>query len=54
VTLRRRFPQQRLRERPSTPGFALDDIDVFEVNEAFAAQALAVCRVVESRSGVVA
>jgi len=25
-------------------GFALDDIDVFEVNEAFAAQALAVCR----------
>jgi acetyl-CoA C-acetyltransferase len=25
-------------------GFTLDDIDVFEVNEAFAAQALAVCR----------
>ena len=25
-------------------GFGLDDIDVFEVNEAFAAQALAVCR----------
>jgi acetyl-CoA C-acetyltransferase len=25
-------------------GFSLDDIDVFEVNEAFAAQALAVCR----------
>ena len=25
-------------------GIALDDIDVFEVNEAFAAQALAVCR----------
>ena len=25
-------------------GFGLDDIDVFEVNEAFAAQAIAVCR----------
>jgi len=25
-------------------GFGLDDIDVFEVNEAFAAQAVAVCR----------
>jgi acetyl-CoA C-acetyltransferase len=25
-------------------GFSLDDIDVFEVNEAFASQALAVCR----------
>ena len=25
-------------------GFGIDDIDVFEVNEAFAAQALAVCR----------
>ena len=25
-------------------GLTLDDIDVFEVNEAFAAQALAVCR----------
>jgi acetyl-CoA C-acetyltransferase len=28
-------------------GFGLDDIDVFEVNEAFAAQALAVCRELE-------
>jgi acetyl-CoA C-acetyltransferase len=28
-------------------GFGLNDIDVFEVNEAFAAQALAVCRVLE-------
>jgi acetyl-CoA C-acetyltransferase len=28
-------------------GFGIDDIDVFEVNEAFAAQALAVCRVLE-------
>jgi acetyl-CoA C-acetyltransferase len=25
-------------------GFGIDDIDVFEVNEAFAAQAIAVCR----------
>ena len=28
-------------------GFTLNDIDVFEVNEAFAAQALAVCRSLE-------
>jgi acetyl-CoA C-acetyltransferase len=28
-------------------GFGIKDIDVFEVNEAFAAQALAVCRVLE-------
>jgi acetyl-CoA C-acetyltransferase len=28
-------------------GFAVKDIDVFEVNEAFAAQALAVCRILE-------
>jgi acetyl-CoA C-acetyltransferase len=28
-------------------GFGLKDIDVFEVNEAFAAQALAVCRSLE-------
>jgi acetyl-CoA C-acetyltransferase len=28
-------------------GFGVNDIDVFEVNEAFAAQALAVCRVLE-------
>jgi len=28
-------------------GFTLNDIDVFEVNEAFAAQALAVCRCLE-------
>ena len=28
-------------------GFGLKDIDVFEVNEAFAAQALAVCRILE-------
>jgi acetyl-CoA C-acetyltransferase len=28
-------------------GFSLNDIDVFEVNEAFAAQALAVCRCLE-------
>ncbi len=32
---------QRLLEKT---GFGLDDIDVFEVNEAFAAQAIAVCR----------
>ena len=28
-------------------GFGIKDIDLFEVNEAFAAQALAVCRVLE-------
>lgn len=37
-------PVPAVRKLLEKTGFGLDDIDVFEVNEAFAAQALAVCR----------
>jgi acetyl-CoA C-acetyltransferase len=37
-------PVPAVRSLLEKTGFGLDDIDVFEVNEAFAAQAIAVCR----------
>jgi acetyl-CoA C-acetyltransferase len=37
-------PVPAVRSLLAKTGLAIDDIDVFEVNEAFAAQALAVCR----------
>ena len=37
-------PVPAVRKLLDKTGFGLDDIDVFEVNEAFAAQAIAVCR----------
>jgi acetyl-CoA C-acetyltransferase len=40
-------PVPAVRSLLSSTGFGLDDFDVFEVNEAFAAQALAVCRDLE-------
>jgi acetyl-CoA C-acetyltransferase len=40
-------PVPAVRQLYAKTGFSNDDIDVFEVNEAFAAQALAVCRELE-------
>lgn len=40
-------PIPAVRDLLAKTGLTLDDIDVFEVNEAFAAQALAVCRTLE-------
>ena len=40
-------PIPAVRDLLTKTGLSLDDIDVFEVNEAFAAQALAVCRTLE-------
>lgn len=40
-------PIPAVRDLLAKTGLSLDDIDVFEVNEAFAAQALAVCRTLE-------